>query len=280
MKRIIAVILSVIAASSVAMAQDNVIFPSVEIDHNPATSAMGGASLLSEPVHGDFGASFQMWQPSSTSYISVGGAYKVAGKVTIRLDGSFGSGAAYDLRSGLGGSATSFSPKETVAHLGVGYRFIEKLGVEIGGRYISNGLAPDYSISGFSADVLLKGYLGACTLAAGVTNLGPSVEGCPLPSAIAFAVAYGSKFSELHSVKLELDAKYFLSAGIGASFGAEYGYNDMLFVRAGCHAGGVVAGHVSAGLGVKLSGVRLDASYLAGSGPVGNTMCFGLGYSF
>lgn len=280
MKRIVAVILSVFALSFAAEAQDNVVFPFVEIDHNPATSAMGGASLLSDFNHGEFGASFQMWQPSRTSYISFRGAYKVIDKVTLRLDGSFGSGEQYEIRTGLTGTVSAFSPKESMVHFGAGYRFIDEFGVEIGGRYISNALAPQYSISGFGADVLLKGYLGECTLAGGVTNLGPSVEGCPLPTAIALAAAYGTVFSELHSINFELDAKYYLSEGAGVSFGAEYGYNDTVFVRAGCHAGGVVASYGSLGLGVKLSGVCLDVSYLAGSGIINNSLCFGLGYSF
>lgn len=41
-----------------------------------------------------------------------------------------------------------------------------------------------------------------------------------------------------------------------------------------------VASYASLGAGVKLLGIRLDAAYLIGSGPMKNTLAISLGYSF
>lgn len=53
-------------------------------------------------------------------------------------------------------------------------------------------------------------------------------------------------------------------------------------VRAGYRYGGnsPVASYASLGAGVKLLGIRLDAAYLIGSGPMKNTLAISLGYSF
>lgn len=64
--------------------------------------------------------------------------------------------------------------------------------------------------------------------------------------------------------------------------GAEYGYNDMVFVRAGFEYGQRSQSFGTFGLGAKYQGFRLDAAYrLSTSKDFGvNTLLISLGYSF
>lgn len=64
------------------------------------------------------------------------------------------------------------------------------------------------------------------------------------------------------------------------SGGVQYGFNGMVFARVGYRASGsdVIASGVSAGLGCKFHGVRVDFAYQRASSL--NILAFSLGYSF
>ena len=61
-----------------------------------------------------------------------------------------------------------------------------------------------------------------------------------------------------------------------------FGEKDLAFLRLGYSYGGKSAfpSYFSAGLGVKYSGFKLDATYLLGSAAIGGTLGVGLGYCF
>lgn len=68
-----------------------------------------------------------------------------------------------------------------------------------------------------------------------------------------------------------------------AGAAAQYDWNDCLFVRCGYHYGDetkAIPSYASAGIGVKLSGVSLDAVWLFASGTLRNSFALSLGYSF
>ncbi len=61
------------------------------------------------------------------------------------------------------------------------------------------------------------------------------------------------------------------------------GVSGIAFLRVGYHYSTQDKGlpsFASAGLGLKFAGVELNAAYLFASEALGNTMTFGLGYSF
>ena len=67
--------------------------------------------------------------------------------------------------------------------------------------------------------------------------------------------------------------------------GAEYGYDSLVYVRAGYHyasVGNGIPSFASAGLGFRFFGVNIDAAYLFGWGnsPLKHTFTVGVGYSF
>lgn len=79
--------------------------------------------------------------------------------------------------------------------------------------------------------------------------------------------------------------KSFSNSAWGASFGAEYGYDNMFFLRAGYHAESANQGdmkYFTAGVGIKYNVLNFNFAYLAPSGsgynrnPLSNTMRFSL----
>ena len=268
MKRIAAIILAALLACMSASAQvESVIFPFTEAAHDVISASMAGAVLLDGDS--DIRASYQSWAPSASSFYSLNGSYTFNGKVTVKAGGSYGIADIEGLK-----------PSEMFAGAALGYRFAESFGAEVGAKYVSSTLAPGYTLSGFCADALMKAWFGNARLGAGVTNLGPAVEGFNLPSALVLAAAYDRTVEsnpDTHRIVVEADIKYYLYGEVGASAGLAYTYNNLVSVRAGFHAGGIVANHVSIGLGFKFKGVHIDGCYLAG---LSNSFCVGLGYAF
>ena len=95
---------------------------------------------------------------------------------------------------------------------------------------------------------------------------------------LGYDLAFGTS-----ALRFAADADVFFTGGVGAALGAQYGWNDMVFARAGFHLGtgkAPLPTYASVGLGVKFVGVHLDVSYLLASKVLGNTLCVGIGYAF
>ena len=83
------------------------------------------------------------------------------------------------------------------------------------------------------------------------------------------------------TVGAEVD--YLFSGALMAGLGVEYTIVDIVSLRGGFHYGDAAKAipmYASLGLGVKFAGVHLDFSYLLASQTLGNSLLFGLGYSF
>lgn len=270
MKRTALAILAAALIQFGAAAQvEGVIFPFMEFSHGAAGAAMGGATLLQEV--NDVTLSYQNWAASSTSYADLDAAASF-GALTLKLG----------ITAGISADEEITGISERLVCLGAGYRFTETIAAEVKGRYCSTGCDLDSDAAGFNADALLKAFFGNARVAAGVTGLGPKVQGFRQPTAIALAGAIGKSFDEgadTHSIEAELDLKYYLVGEFGASAGLAYCYNNLVSVRAGVHAGGITGTHASAGLGFSFNGFHIDGSYLAG-GQITNSFCIGLGYRF
>ncbi|MFR8805008.1 MAG: hypothetical protein ACLVGR_11115, partial [Anaerovoracaceae bacterium] len=101
-----------------------------------------------------------------------------------------------------------------------------------------------------------------------------------IPSSVRLAAGYGQTFEEKHSLEAGMDADCFFAGKFAVSGGVQYGFNGMVFARVGYRASGsdVIASGVSAGLGCKFHGVRVDFAYQRASSL--NILAFSLGYSF
>lgn len=259
---------------------ESVVFPFMEFSHDAISAARAGATLLDDGS--DIRVAYQNWAPSGTSYANISGQYTFAGKFTLKAGGGYGSDKSYEMMDDISSQAYRYASSETYFHAGFGYRFLDFLGVEATAKYAGNRIAPHSSIDGFCADVLVRVWAKDFKFAAGVTNAGPDVQGFKLPAAVAVAAGYAKNIEEgfeTHSVEAELDIKYFLYGEVGGSFGISYTYNNMLSVRGGFHAGGIVGNHASLGIGFSFKGFHIDGTYLAG-GQITNSFGIGLGYKF
>lgn len=281
MRRTALTILAAVLMQFSAGAQaESVVFPFLEFSHDAISAARAGATLLDDSS--DIRVSYQNWAPSGTSFANVSGQYCFAGKFTLKAGGGYGSDKSYEIMEDISSQAYRYASSETYFHAGLGYRFVDFLGVEATAKYAGNRIAPHSSISGFCADVLVRAWAKDFRFAAGVTNAGPDVQGYKLPAAVAVAAGYAKSIEEgfeTHNLEAELDLKYFLYGELGGSFGISYTYNDMLSVRGGFHAGGIVGNHASLGIGFSFKGFHIDGTYLAG-GQITNSFGIGIGYGF
>ena len=103
-----------------------------------------------------------------------------------------------------------------------------------------------------------------------------------LPTAAKAGVGYDMDLSE-NTLKLAADLSYFLLGGVEAAAGGEFGYKDMLFLRAGAHIGtgkSPLPTYVSLGAGFKYAGFHVDLCWLTANQAIGNTLMAGIGYRF
>ena len=156
-------------------------------------------------------------------------------------------------------------------------------------RFLSSNVSADDKYTSIGVDFLATWSQNGITVAGGVSNLGGSVSDSKkasfsIPGSATLAAQYKAVFEKVHGLRADLDADWFFSSGsLGVAAGLEYGYDDLVFVRAGYHYGTelcVLPSFVTLGAGVKYMGVRFDLAYLTGNEYIGNTLTLGLGYAF
>ena len=294
-KRIFAVILAGLVFLQ-GHAQESSALSFVSIDRNPATAAMGGAQAVSAlynpsaiPFSGsDAVFSYQMWAPKTfnSGNMNLLAAFKIGDKLGISVSGAYQMGQEYTLVNESGISGKTFRPSDMLGGIGVGFAFTENLSAGVSARFASSTVASGTSYSGFGADVFVLYPAGALSATAGVSSLGMKVksgnESYALPTAAKAGVGYDMDLSE-NTLKLAADLSYFLLGGVEAAAGGEFGYKDMLFLRAGAQVGtgkAPLPTYVSLGAGFKYSGFHVDLCWLTANQAIGNTLMAGLGYRF
>ena len=239
----------------------------------------------------DVAAGYAMWQPTAvnSSIVNVAGAYNSNGKLGVALGFSYGMNPEYNITDASGAVKGTFKPSDMQINAGLAYRFIPALSIGANVGYATSSLAEGYSYGTVTADVFLMSQFSDFKVAAGVSNIGGTIKSASgaefcLPGSIALGLGYDKEFAEKHAVNVNVDADYFFSGWLAASFGAGYTFNDLVSFRAGYRYGGEspIPSFASVGAGVKVAGVKIDLAYLlAGAdSPMKNTLALGLGYSF
>lgn len=294
-KRIFAVILAGLVFLQ-GHAQESSALSFVSIDRNPATAAMGGAQAVSAlynpsaiPFSGsDAVFSYQMWAPKTfnSGNMNLLAAFKIGDKLGFSVSGAYQMGQEYTLVNESGISGKTFRPSDMLGGIGVGFAFTETLSAGVSARFASTTVASGTSYSGIGADVFVLYHAGALSATAGVSSLGMKVksgnDSYALPTAAKAGVGYDMDLSE-NTLKLAADLSYFLLGGVEAAAGGEFGYKDMLFLRAGAHIGtgkSPLPTYVSLGAGFKYAGFHVDLCWLTANQILGNTLQLGLGYRF
>lgn len=255
---------------------------------NMAWAANGNAAMIPfSRERMSVEAGYMLYNPAKTNYINAGFAYNIKNKVGITAGISYGFDPAFDIYSESGKVSGSFTPGQLMAGAGASWRFVEFMSAGVNLRYAMQTLMKGHSLSAFAADVVLMGRIGDFSVSAGAMNVGTPVKASDgtaygIPSSAKVAVMYDTVFASQHGLQVNADTDYYFSNAFTAAAGAQYGWNDMVFVRAGYRystAACVIPSFASVGLGFKFKGIRLDMAYLI-SGTIANTINVGLGYSF
>lgn len=303
-KNIFAVI-STVLFSGLALTSNAQVLPSVVLDQNPTSLAMGmsgialeaGAYALQNNVaaisfsdntfEAQVGAG--MWQPNyADSKIIGGGATYRLGKLgfgldfrTLRMPEYSGvSDSGSDIRD------SEFAPSETNFSVGASYAFLDCISAGVTLRYAGSNLALDASAKVFSADMAVYFKKNGVSAGLSLNNIGTKVkyseESYPQPMTAKVGAGYNLE-SGNSNIVFAAEADIIFSGGIMAGAGCEYSFKDMVFARAGYHYGNsvnAVPSYASAGLGVKFFGAQLNFAYLFGSEILANSMIISIGYSF
>ena len=253
-----------------------------------AVKAFSGAALLPF-TEGKLDASlgYRHWALDKSHQADAAVAFRVTPSLVLGAGYSFSAGRSYDWLGEYGQSLETIRPVSHLLTLAAGLGLGEQWSVGVNLRYAV--AKADGRQSGFSGDVSAAWQpLPSLRLMAAVATLGTAVvseDGTRFnqPAHAKVGADWTWAPAKDHALDVMASADVFFSGQAGGALGVQYGWKNMVFVRAGgrlASAGCVVPSHVGMGLGVRLHGFRLDVSYLTASKALGNTLSVGLGYNF
>lgn len=290
--------LTLLLSHTANLAAQNTALGFIRIDRNPRTSALAGAgaasagngaygafknaaTLPSLQGLGDAFASVQLWQISN----DVDKTTNLAGGTGFRF-GAFGVAVGGVYQTGV--PVGNYTPSDYLVSLGLAYHIHDIVSIGLNLRYAGQSFSPSAHVGGASVDLSVFGNINPeLSVLGGVACLGPKVKGSvdyySQPAFAHLGAAWKHAFVPEHGIELLLDAEYAFEGAFAAAIGAEYGYNDMAFLRIGYRMAGqksVIPSHLALGIGFRFQGFRTDISYLTASPVVGNTLSLGVGYQF
>lgn len=251
-----------------------------------AFAAVNNASMMAL-ADGKFAieAAYNRWSPSvaGANIAGLGTWFKIGNRVALGIDAKLNLGKAYDIVNMNGATIGSFKPMDIQAGLGASFKIIDGLSAGVSAKLFTSSIADKVSGTAFGADINISYNKNGLSAAAGVANLGSKMKYdeksiVALPSMAKVGIAYS-----IVGLTISGEFDYLFKGGMMAGAGLEYNVKDIAFIRAGYHYGSksnALASYASAGLGLKFFGVNLNFSYLFASKTLGNSMFFGLGYSF
>lgn len=305
MKKIFAAIAAVVSAAFSVYAQSET-FVWMSQYRDPVYSAMAGASaasssdivysafrnpaaiMFSSGKFGAAGAAYSMSPGTEGSGVYAGTGLKLGKRIGLAAAGNYNPGSSYEVIDDFGNYGGSFKTSSMMFSAGLGVKVIEMLSLGVNLKYVSERLAPGSNPGAFASDVYVMFRWKGLGVSAGAVNVGTKVKdengaAFGLPSSVRVAVNYATTFASKHYIEANLDADCYFSGKPSVALGAQYGFNDWVFVRAGYrYSLSVVPSFASVGLGVGFAGVRLNAACLIATGrvPQKNTICIGLEYGF
>ncbi len=306
-KNILVAAMACLTTVPFASAQDGGALAFVRIVRDPVSAGMGfsGVASVSGTAYSSFrnssiiplaaermsvGVSGQMWVPDGvkSTNLAFGSAFRAGKRLGFSVGGAYQIGEEYSLTDETGNAAGTFTPGDMVLNAGAGFLILDNLSAGANVRYALQKLSEDNSYSSVSADVFLAYRIDGLNITAGVSSLGSSVKSVSgdsfdIPASATVGADWAKAFSESHGLRLAADADYFFSGDVTVAAGAEYSFKNRLLARAGYHFGtedAVLPSFATVGLGIRFFGISLDIAYLTANDVLGNTVTFGLGYSF
>ena len=260
----------------------------------PALLVPGDAETLSlgmtQKIPADYGfldadITGGLWAPGSASntYLGADVGFKLTPDLTLRMDGRYFKDAPYEIASGQGAVSGTYVPSDLFFSVGGSYRIGGRFSLGLDARLISSSIAPAAKATGFCADVHASYGTEKYTAMLSVRNLGPGLDYGGGASALPSLATVAGAVRPADALKVCLEADYLFSGALMAGLGLEYCIADIAFLRAGYHYGDAakaLASYASLGLGATFSGFSVDLAFLTASETLGNSLIFGLGYSF
>lgn len=232
-------------------------------------------------------------QPSSLrNHFDLAAYYSINQRFAVSL---YGQGSLERRRTefdGTGNPLGDFTPYSYTVGAGFAAEILDGFAIGLNAKVIgavrmSNEyieLNPGYkNACAFAADLSLMYTTRGVRISAGLSNIGTKIKysnsekytGYDLPTAVRVGLGYGKQWGR-HTLDAGLQADYLIFASeYYGGVGAEYGFDDMLFIRGGYHYNGnsinCLPQYASVGLGIKFIGISIDAAYMI---PVGNSSSF------
>lgn len=287
MKRLTAVLFAVAMIPAAAAAQG---LPALLVPADCRSLSLGATGTESSydmeagsvlDVRGIFGK----WAPSAVDGTLAGGSAKfsVGNSLILHAECVDFIDREYGITGEDGAIRGQFKPYDLMFSAGAAYRIVQPLTVRMKLRFISSAIAPDVSATALCADISAMYEREAWSAWAAVRNIGsgPDYGGgrWSLPS----LAAVGGSIKPIRALTATAELGYMFNGAVTAGLGAEYGIADLVFVRAGYHYGQAekaLPSFVSAGVGVKISCIRLDAALLPAIGPIAGSFLLSAGVSF
>ena len=293
-------IISILFATTFALAASAQALPSLLIGADPAALATGGASVarpagafavdngaaamsLSDKTF-DVSATYGMWAPktASNSLIGLGAFYKVSDKLALGLSGRMLRDKPYDITTAGGQITGQFSPSDLVAGLGLSYAVTDGLSLGVSARMVSSAIGESMKGTAFGADVSAMYAAGGFSGALAVCNLGSPISYGGTSYAQPMLARAGTAYC-ISGLTASAEVDYLFAGALMAGLGLEYCIADIVSLRGGFHYGDdakALPTYASLGLGLQYAGIHLDVTFLTTSQTIGNSLLFGLGYAF
>ena len=231
---------------------------------------------------------FRSWAPkgSASTDAALGAGFALGEKAGVSVGFAYLSGSEYEAFDANGAPKGTFKPSDMMVGAGFGMQFGEMFSAGLNVKMFRSSISDKDSYSAFAGDLMVMGRFGqGLQAAAGITNIGTAAKSSDggafnPPAAVTLAGNYSQAFQDVHTLDANLDLYYYLAGKVGAGLGLQYGWNDMVFLRAGYRfgtTGAVLPSFLSVGAGFKYKIVSLNLSYLTANEAIGNTVMIGIG---
>ena len=229
--------------------------------------------------------SYGNWAPLTANNTVVSGDVfvRAGDKFALTLDAKTFLDKPYDIYSEQGAFKGSFKPYDLIIGLGAEYRITDALSAGLTLRSVTSALAEKNTGSSFCGDIFVRygGPKWGVELAG--RNIGTNINYGEGSYAIPSLVGVDGFYKPLEGLTVAGEADLLFNGALMAGVGAEYGFKDIAFARAGFHYGDpakALPAFLSLGIGGKYAGFRLDGTFLLLSETLGNTFLVSLGYEF
>lgn len=281
MKKLLISILA-FALASAAYAQS---LPALLVPTDTRALSMGGVHLAKDAPQLSADAYFGMWAPKTADNTLIGADvwFKIGDKLALYAEGKDFMDKPYSTSGEEGSVKGTFKPYDLIIGLGAEYRITDALSAGLTLRSVTSALAEKNTGSSFCGDIFVRygGEKWGVELAG--RNIGTNINYGEGSYAIPSLVGVDGFYKPLEGLTVAGEADYLFSGAIMAGIGAEYGFKDIAFARAGFHYGDpakALPAFLSLGIGGKYAGFRLDGTFLLLSETLGNTFLVSLGYEF